>query len=371
MSAEIIEKQRAALRQRGLDALVIASPENIAYTADVVVPSQAIVRHRLVLCLVPQEGAPEIIVVNIEESFVQENSTIERVIAYNEFTEDPIQVLAERIQAAGLGRGRIGIEHTALSIKSYETLRKGLPQATLVPIDNLLHELRMIKTPSELEKLRQMGKAAERAARSAFEHVRVGMTEIELGQLITEAYLANGGDRLTMLVVGAGERSGFANAAPTRRQLRHGDIVRVDVIGTGDNYYSDVARTAVIGRATDEQLRAWSHLVEARKVALAALRPGASTRAMYQRYAEQMERWNLPPIKFLGHGLGLTLHEEPYIGPYTDIQLRPGMVMCIEPLCWYPEHWGVQLEDEVILTGDGYELITDQYDESELYVIPA
>jgi Xaa-Pro dipeptidase len=371
MSVEIIQKQRAAMRERNLDALVIASPENIAYSADVVVPSQAIVRHRLVFCLVPCEGAPEIIAVNIEESFVKSNSSIEQVIAYNEFTEDPVQVLADCLHTAGLGNGRIGIEYTALSIKSYETLRRALPQAALIPIDDLLQHLRLIKTPGELQKLRQIGRTAERAARAAFEQARVGMTEVELGQLITEAYLANGGDRLTMLVVGAGERSGFANAAPTRRPLQNGDIVRVDVIGTGDNYYSDVARTAVIGRATDEQLRAWSYLVEARKVALDAMRPGASTRAMYRRYAEQMERWNLPPIKFLGHGLGLTLHEEPYIGPYTDIQLQPGMVMCIEPLCWYPERWGVQLEDEVILTEDGYELITDQYDESELYVIPA
>src|SRR5690606_29236160 len=134
--------------------------------------------------------------------------------------------------------------------------------------------------------------------------------------------------------------------------------VRVDVIGTASNYYSDVARTAVVGKATDEQLRTWANMVEARKVALDAMRAGTSTHAMYQRYAEQMERWNLPPIKFLGHGLGLTLHEEPYIGPYSDIELRPGMVMCLEPLCWYPNRWGVQLEDEVIVTEDGYELIT-------------
>jgi Xaa-Pro dipeptidase len=371
MSSEILAKQRAAMQAQALDALVIASPENIAYTADVAVPSQTIVRHRLVYCLVPSQGAPEMIVVNIEESFVRSSASIEQVIAYNEFTEDPTQLLAGRLQEAGLSQGRIGVELTALSAKSFETLRKALPRASLVAIDDLLSELRMIKTPGELVRLRTIGKAAERAARWAFEQAHVGMTEIELGQLITERYLAEGGDRLTMLVVAAGERSGLANAAPTRRPLRYGDIVRVDVIGTGQHYYSDVARTAVVGKASDEQLRAWSYMVEARKVALEAIRPGQSTREMYQRYAGQMEGWGLPPIKFLGHGLGLTLHEEPYIGPYTDIRLQPGMVLCIEPLCWYPDRWGVQYEDELIVTEDGYELITDQYDESRLFVIPA
>lgn len=367
MTSEIIQKQRAAMREKGLDALVLMSPDNIAYTAGVVVPSQLIVRHRLVLCLVPLEGEPEIIVVNIEESFVKSNSTIPNVIAYNEFTQDPVQVLAERIKAAGLGH--VGIEFTALSVKGFQTLEKALPDVSFIAIDELMQQLRMIKTPEELQKLRHMGKVAERAARKAFEQAKVGMTEIELGQLIGETYMAEGGERFTMLVVGAGERSGFANAAPTSRKLQPGDVVRVDVIGTGGNYYSDVARTAVIGEPTDEQKQVWAHLVEARKVALDAMRPGAPTRPMYERYAQQMDEWGLPPIKFLGHGLGLGLHEEPYIGPYTNIELQSGMVMCIEPLCWYPNKWGLQLEDEIIITDDGYEIITNLYDETELFRI--
>lgn len=371
MSHEIIQKQRAAMRQHGLDALVIMSPENIAYTADVVVPSQMIVRHRLVICLVPVEGTPEIIVVNIEESFVQSNSSIQQVIAYNEFTQDPILVMVERLKAAGLAGGQIGIEETAISARGFATLQKALPQASLVPIDALLHELRMIKTQTELDQLRKMGKVAEKAARTAFEQVCVGMTEIELGQLIADTYMAGGGERLTMLVVGAGERSGFANASPTSRTIQPGDVIRVDVIGTGGNYYSDVARNAVVGTPTDEQKKVWSHMVEARKLALDAMRPGAMTRPMYEQYALKMDEWGLPPIKFLGHGLGLSLHEEPYIGPYTDIALQPGMVMCIEPLCWYPNRWGLQLEDELIITEDGFEIITDLYDETELLTIDA
>lgn len=369
MSAEIIAKLRVAMLEHGLDALVISAPENIAYVANVIVPSQAIVRHRLVLCLVPLAAPPELIVVNIEESFVRRTASVADVVAYNEFTDDPVRVLAGRIHELGLGEGRIGIEQTALSVRASETLHASLPRATFSAIDTLLAQLRMLKTAGEIARLREVGRAAERAARRAFEQVRVGMTELDLGQAITDRYVAAGGDRLTMLVVGAGERSGFANAAPTRRPIVAGDVVRVDVIGTGANYYSDVARTAVVGRPTDEQRRIWSRMVEARRVALDAIKPGASTRAIYERYAAQMQRWGLPPISFLGHGLGLTLHEEPYLGPYTDIALAPGMVLCIEPLCWFPDRWGVQLEDELIVTEDGYELITDQYDETELLSI--
>lgn len=369
MSSETIVREREAMRRHGLDAIVVSSPENIAYTADVIVPSQAIIRHRLVFVVVPLEGEPAIIVVNIEESFVEGNSSIKQVISYNEFTEDPVEVLADRISAMGLGKARIGIEKSAISIEGFETLCAILPDVSFEAVDELFQQLRMIKTPGELKRLRRVGRAAEKAARAAFQQVKVGMSEIELGQLISETYMAQGGDRLTMLVVGAGERSGFANATPTTREIEAGDVIRVDVIGTGDNYYSDVARTAVVGEPTPQQSRAYKRMVEARKTALEAIRPGASTRAIYERYAQQMEVWGLPPIKFLGHGLGLTLHEEPYLGPYTDIELQAGMVLCIEPLCWYPNEWGVQLEDELIVTEDGYELITDYYDESQLFQI--
>lgn len=371
MSQETVGKQRAAMRERGLDALLIMSPENVAYTADVIVPSQSIVRHRLVLCIVPLVGDPRIVVVTIEESFVRGNGSIPQVISYNEFTQDPIQVASAEIATLGLADGRIGLEYTALSIKGFQTLRQELPRAELVPVDELLQELRMVKTPGELDRLRKVGRAAEEAARVAFTQARPGMTEMELGQAITDAYIQRGGDRLTMLVVGTGDRSGFANATPTRQVIQPGDIVRVDVIGTGGNYYSDVARSAVVGKATAAQHKVWGQLNEARAVALDALRPGASPRAMYERYAAQMELWGLPPIAFLGHGLGLTLHEEPYINPYSDVPLQAGMVLCIEPLCWYPNRWGLQLEDEIIITTDGYALITDRYDESDLYTIPA
>lgn len=355
MSSQVWAKQQRAMVEQRLDALVVMSPENVTYTAGVAVPSQRLVRHRHAICIVPAQGDPRMICVDVEESFVRSAAAIKHVTVYNEFTQSPMQLLADDLQALGLSDGRIGIEATYLSTADAERLRQALPAARLVPVDALLAELRMIKTAEEIARLRRAAQVAEEVTLYAYHAARVGMTEVELGQIIADRYGKAGADGLTMLVVGAGERSSYANARPTERKLQPGDLLRTDVIGTIGYYYSDIARTAKLGQPTAEQAAVWSKLVDARNQALALIKPGASSLAIYQAYVEQMQRWNLPPLHFLGHGLGLSLHEEPYVNRYSDIKLQAGMVLAVEPLVWIADQWGMQLEEAVLVTEDGCE----------------
>ncbi len=366
MSEEILSRQRAAMTEAGLDALAIIAPENVGWTADIMVPSQKIVRHRHAIVLVPRGGDPELIVVNIEAGFVKANSPIQAVTAYNEFTDKAVGVLAERLQARGLAQGRIGVEATYLNHSDYLRLAAALPAATLVPADELIERLRMIKTPGEIEKLTQAGRLAERVARDSLRRWWPGMTEADLARVISDNFAAAGGDKLTMLAVTAGERTPMLNGGPTNREIKAGEVVRIDVIGTVANYYCDVARTAVVGKATPELQALWQKLVDCRNLALAMIRPGVSSYSIFKAYIEKMDSWGLPTLHFLGHGLGLTLHEEPYVNRYADIVLEPGMVLAIEPLLLKPD-LGMQLEDAVIVTRDGCEVITNQHDASKLW----
>ena len=169
-----------------------------------------------------------------------------------------------------------------------------------------------------------------------------------------------------MLAVTVGERTPMLNGGPTNREIKAGEVVRIDVIGTVANYYCDVARTAVVGKATPELQALWQKLVDCRNLALAMIRPGVSSHSIFKAYIEKMDSWGLPTLHFLGHGLGLTLHEEPYVNRYADIVLEPGMVLAIEPLLLKPD-LGMQLEDAVIVTRDGCEVITNQHDASKLW----
>jgi Xaa-Pro aminopeptidase len=366
MPEEIRERQREAMRRLGLAAMAIMAPENVCWTVGVLVPSQKTVRHRHAAVLVPRDGEPELLVVNVEEGYVRAHADVARVTAYNEFTQKPVLLLAEAIRARGL-RGRVGVEAGYLNHTDYVLLEQALDGvAQLVPIDEELAALRMVKTPAEIARLRRAAQVAERAAYAGLRTWWPGMTEADLGRRIADAFAAAGGDTLTMLSVTAGERTPMLNGPPTAREIRAGDVVRIDVIGTVDHYVCDVARTAVVGTPTPEHEALWQRLVDCRALALEMIRPGASTRAIFQAYMEKMEAWGLPTLHFLGHGLGLTLHEEPYLNRYTDTTLAEGMVLAVEPLVVFPA-LGMQLEDAVVVTAGGCDVFTCQHDATRLW----
>lgn len=361
MPAEVVERQREAMRRRRLSALAVMSPENVCWTSGAMIPSQQVVRHRHAIVLVPAEGDLELIVVNIEEGFARAHTDIPHVFAYNEFTEHPMALLAERIRARGI-RGRLGVEARYLSYHDFLLLQAALNDAVdLEPVDDELERLRMRKTPGEIDRLVRAGRIAEQVAYEALRAWRDGLTEADLAGAIIDRFRAAGGERLTMLSVTAGERSPMLNGVPTSRLIRRGDVVRIDVIGTVEGYYCDVARTAVAGAPTPEVETYWTRLVACRDRALDMIRPGMSTQAIYRAYIERMDAWGMPTLHFLGHGLGLSLHEEPYINRYKDTTLEEGMVLAIEPLVVFRD-LGLQLEETVVVRAQGAELITGQHD---------
>jgi Xaa-Pro dipeptidase len=355
---EVLAKVREAMEERGLEALVPMSPENLAYASGAAPPSQKTVRSRLAAAILPSSGPTEVVTVALEAPLVRSQSRLDDVTAYEEFVDHPVEVIAASLRDRGLGESRIGVETGYLSHADYGLLRSSLPAAELVPVDELWEDMRLVKTGAEIERIRSIGQAAQRITEECVGLVGPGSSERELGNLITERYYAAGGDALTMLVVGSGERSAHLNAPPTDRELQNGDVVRTDVIGTATHYYSDVARTAVVGEPSAEQLEVYELLVDVHERCLDALRPGALTGDIYRLYHNAMEAAGLPPYHFVGHGLGVTLHEEPFINALKSIPLEEGMVLCIEPLTSVEGRFGMQVEDEVLITSDGYEPLT-------------
>jgi Xaa-Pro aminopeptidase len=367
METKIIRKQRKEMKEAGFDALVSLSPENTTYTAGVAIPSQSLIRQRHAICLIPESGPPKMIVVNMEESFAKANAQIKDIRAYNEFTESPMEFLADAIKELGLGGGRIGVELDYLPTRDYLELKELLLKATFEDAEEFFGKLRMIKTEEEIDTLRFVGRAAEKVHHDSFGKLKPGMTELDLAGFIVNGLYAEGVDYTLKLVVGAGERCSHANPGPTDNIVKTRDMIRVDIFGSLSNYLSDVARTAVVGEPTVFQRETWKKLIEARMLILENIRPGVHSREIYRKFSKKFKDMGLEPINFVGHGLGLTLHEEPYINKFSDTVLEPGMVLCIEPYyMMVEENMGFQIEDEIVVTDKGYELITNYRDSSEL-----
>ena len=359
---EIVLKMQDAMARHGLDAIVATSPENVAWSSGAAPPSQKTVRSRLAAAIVPRDGGTELVAIRLEGPVVRTQSRLDALRLYEEFVEDPVLVFADSLRERGLADGVIGVEETHLSHADYGKLADALPNARLVRADELFEELRMVKTPAEIDAIREIGTAAERIAIEVCERFGAGSTEREIANFVAERYAEAGGDGLTMLVVGSGPRSAAVNAPATSRMLERGDVVRLDIIGTKSRYHSDVARTAVVGDPTAEQQRVYDLLLGVHRRCLHALRPGALSSDVYRIYREAMDEAGLPPYHFVGHGLGITLHEDPFVNELASIPLEEGMVLCIEPLTLLEGRFGMQIEDEVLITADGYEPFTQAGD---------
>jgi Xaa-Pro aminopeptidase len=170
--------------------------------------------------------------------------------------------------------------------------------------------------------------------------------------------------------VTGGERSALADAAPTGRRLRPGDLLRFDVGCVLDGYWSDVGRTAVVGDPTAKQARRYNAIYAGEQAQLEAARPERSARELFDIAVEAVEARGLSPYRrhHCGHGIGSEVYEPPIIGPSSDIPLRAGMTFCFETP-YYELGWGgMMVEDTVVITETGSEMLTRS--DRTLRVIP-
>jgi Xaa-Pro aminopeptidase len=179
-----------------------------------------------------------------------------------------------------------------------------------------------------------------------------------------------------MMIVATGERSQLPNVGPTLRKLARKDVCRVEIFPKIGGYHAGVCRTAVVETAPPHAEEIWKTLVEAKYLILDRVKPGASCRTVYDEFIAVLKRKNLPPISFAGHGIGLFLHEDPYIGrtpvigSKDDALLEAGMVLGFEPLCYRTGHgFGMQNKDMLVVTESGCELLSDVTNTDHLLVV--
>jgi Xaa-Pro dipeptidase len=366
MNREIIARQHKAMAQNGLDALIAISPENVAYTSGLVVSSQPLMRWRHAICVVTGDGRTAMIVVDMEETTVRGAGVTDDLRVYREFIDDPMERLCGLLSDLKLERAKIGIEMEYLPAKDYETLRRRLPGVGLVAADGIFNDLRMIKTREEVELLRRLSRITDQAIGDALRGARPGVTEMGLAGLLLKGIFAGGAESFKLMIIATGERSQYPNVGPTERALKKGDIIRMEIFGVERGYHAGVCRTAVVGEPTAEQARIWANLVECKYLVMDLIKPGAGAREVYRRFLDKFSELGFEPISFVGHGIGLFLHEEPYLGRYGEKTLAEGMVLGIEPLVYIPGRFGMQNKDMIAVTGSGCELLSDRTPTDEL-----
>ncbi|MDQ4115479.1 MAG: Xaa-Pro peptidase family protein [Actinomycetota bacterium] len=231
-----------------------------------------------------------------------------------------------------------------------------VPQALAGPV---LRALRMRKDPAEIARLRAAGEAIDRVHARMGEWLRPGRTEAQVGADITAAILAEGHAEAAFVIVGSGPNGASPHHDLSDRVIEAGDVVVIDIGGPlPDGYNSDCTRTyAVGGEPPAEVKETYAVLQEAQERAVSAVRPGV-TAASVDRAARAPIAEAGHGARFIhrtGHGIGLDVHEEPYIVDGNELVLEPGMAFSIEPGIYTPGSWGARIEDIVVVTDDGAE----------------
>jgi Xaa-Pro dipeptidase len=371
MRQDVIAGLVRAMREAALDALIAISPENFAYVTGFLSPTQPLMRWRHAMALVTADGQTSLVSVDMEQSTIRAKAPPGIEIAvWREFEFDAITVLADLLRMHRLGESRIGIEMDYLPAGDFTALVELLPQAGLVPAQRLLSRLREIKTPAEIEILRRLSRIADRSITDAYRAVGAGSTEMDIAAALTRGVYEQGAEYFKLMIVATGERSVFPNVGPTERVLAKGDVCRVEIFPMIAGYHAGVCRTAAIGAAPPQADRIWANLTACKHLLLDAIKPGVSTRKIYELYRRKLAELDLPPISFVGHGIGLHLHEDPYLGPTEDQPLEAGMVLGIEPLVYETGFgFGMQNKDMLLVTPGGCEILSDYLDSDTLLIV--
>ncbi|MFN0304329.1 MAG: M24 family metallopeptidase [Burkholderiales bacterium] len=376
MRQDILARVAAAAKQHGLDALVTCSPENFGYVAGFIVPSQPLMRHRHAMAIVTASGETAILGVDMEATTIGRREPCTRTKIWAEFDDNCIASLADLLREMGLAKAKIGIEMDYLPASDFAKLQAALPGAALVPDQQIFARLRQIKTPDEIALLRRLSRIADQAITDALRAVKAGDSEMDLAGHLTRNVYALGAEQFKLMIVATGERSELPNVGPTERTLQPGDVCRIEIFPIIAGYHAGVCRTAVVQKAPPHAERIWKHLVDCKVQLLEQTKPGASCRSIYDAFIRKLAELQLPPISFVGHGIGLFLHEDPYLGKTPEIGrvgdafLEAGMVLGVEPLCYRTGHgFGMQLKDMLVVTDKGCEILSDYCSNDTLIVV--
>jgi Xaa-Pro aminopeptidase len=274
----------------------------------------------------------------------------------------PLHEVVARL-AGDNGLRRIGFEKERLVWNLYDDIAKTIAGAgaELVPTSSVVEGIRAKKNSAEAESIETACGIADRALEGVLSIIKEGISELDLKIELDHRMRTGGAEDTafdTMVLFGARPSQPHANSRRDSR-LRAGDFILIDFGACLDGYKSDTTRTFVFGHADEEQKKAYNAVLRAQEASLEAISPGANGRDINGIALEIIRGEGFPAFEYgIGHGVGLEIHEEPFLRQNKDVFLEAGMVVTVEPGSYKPGWGGVRIEDTVLATPDGHKTLT-------------
>jgi Xaa-Pro aminopeptidase len=353
---------RARLAALGLDGLVVTNPTNIRYLSNHAGSAGTLV--------VTHSDVHLLIDFRYQES-VRSTQTSDTACPGLRIWPVPAsydEALIDMLSAQGMP-AKLGIEAAHLTVARKEWLERTSTSRGLalswVSTERVVEQIRLVKDANEVASLRDAAARLTFVAEQAFKAIRPGVMEREVAAAIEMGLRSAGYERPAFdTIVASGPNAALPHYRAGLRILKPGDLVVLDFGGVLDGYCSDLTRTVSVGAPTEDALRLHAAVREAQRAAIEVVKPGVPATSVDAAARSVLESRGLGDAfgHGTGHGLGLDIHEEPRVGPprshSASVQLEPGMVFTIEPGAYLPGMGGVRIEDDVLVTPDGCEVLT-------------
>jgi Xaa-Pro dipeptidase len=313
-----------------------------------------------VVAFFPVDRAPAIVLPAFEAVKVKQSALELEAFPYTD-EEGYTSAFQGACAALGLADCIVGVESLGMRLLEVRLLERYAPGCRLVPAEEVLATLRMCKDEHEVEQMRRAIEVTEAALHSTIGQVKVGMTEREVAALLKMEMLRAGGEGLSFSpIVVTGPNTASPHAAPGDRPVRRGEPLLIDCGAVVGGYVADITRTFAVGALEPELAQVYEVVWAANEAGRAAARPGVSAQEVDRAARAVIEEAGYGEFftHRTGHGLGLDIHEPPYIVAGNERLLEPGMTFTVEPGIYLPGRGGVRIEDDVVVTSDGAESLT-------------
>lgn len=355
------ERARSMMEARGLDALLVTNEENFQYFTGA---TGSLALHysstRPAVLVFPLVGEPVAIVGAMIVDTIHMSTYISDARGYTDVLSFPMNMVVEAINGLGPGVRRVGVElgmeqRMGVPVGDYLQLVGSMPEVNFEDAADIFVKLRMVKTPEEVEYMRQAAAITGRARQRLFREIVPGMTERDVVRRLRALILEEGGDRTSFVHLTA-DLPVSQTQFHLDRPLKRGGLLYIDSGAYVRNYTIDYARFATLGPANSEQTRGHSVLLEANRRMTEALRPGLTCAELHEIGAEVIEEsgFEVAPVGRMGHGQGIQLTEPPSVSPDDQTALEEGMIISTEPEVGLNLLW----EDVHVITADGSEQLT-------------
>jgi Xaa-Pro aminopeptidase len=351
ISKRIYERRLATVRERlsaaGADGLYATPSSNLFYLTGIRFDRS----ERLTALFLFKDRDPFVVCPSFEANRLRTMSAVEEVHAWEE-TGDAFAMAASLFPAES---GRLAVEPST----AYDDVERLIgKRSAWKPFSaaDLFTALRMVKTPEEIQSIRDAIAVALPRFRKAFASLRAGSVEAEISHDF-------GGEN----VVQFGPSSALPHGASSPRALAKGEAVLIDAWDKPEGYYYDITRSTYFGTPTDEYRKVWSVVLEAQSAAIETAAPGipcSEVDAAARRVIENAGYGEYFTHR-LGHGLGIDVHEPPYMVAHNPTVLEPGMTFTSEPGIYLPGRFGVRIEDDVLVTERGAESLSPRVERLE------